>query len=1190
VPGDLRLPRRLLLPDDLQGRGVTEFTPEQQRAIDRRDESILVSAGAGTGKTSVLVERFVRAVLDDEVAVESILAITFTEKAAAQLKARVRGRFEELGARDEARAAEGAWISTIHGFCSRVLRTHALAAGIDPEYHVLDGLEAERLGIDAFDAALAEFLRDEGDAKRLLLVASHTPDKLADMVRTAYGHLRSRGVEPELPVVDPPPVGDEHPRLAAAARAALGEIGALEGKAVERERDRIERCLAVLERHDPAVPAEPGDIKDLGLKPGNARALAGPACAAYAEAQAAYASLCNRRREQSDHILLRELVRSYGSRYADLKRDRSGLDFDDLELLARDLLKGDAAIRAHYAERFAHVMVDEFQDTNPLQNELLSLLERGNLFRVGDELQSIYRFRHADVGVFRSHREEALAAGRAERIGVNFRSRGEILDAVDLAFGELWGERFEPLLEPPGAARDADAEPAVELIVSDRDAGSNRWRDHFGEQELPFGPGMEGVTPWRAAEARTLARRIDELTADDAPFEWSDVVVLVRATTHLSVYERALEERGVATYVLGGRGYWSQQQVADLRAWLAALANPLDALALYTALGSPLGGVGIDALVLVGAAARDRRQEVWEVIEAVAAGDGLELEQSDAERIRAFADRLRTDRAAAPRISLETLIDRAVTESGYDRRVLALPAGDRRMANVRKLMRLAREYEADEGRDLRGFIDFVAERDLIQEREGQAPLEAEDLDAVRLMTVHRAKGLEFPLVCVADLGKEGREDDSALRITDDGSVGIRLAQLGGGAIDSEQLARIRAEQKVEDEEEERRVFYVAATRAQRHLILSGATDLAKLGPAEPLREPMRWLWPALAPGLGELGASGIVEAEYDGRAVRVRCEKVAPATLDDALPAHDRDPAAPEEVPAGLEALAAETFDSVPVPLALPVSRLSYSGLGRYARCGYRFYLERALGLPDAETLALDGAARVPEDPATALAGVVRGSIVHAFLERIDFGRPEAPDAAAVAERIAAAGETVREHEAEEIAALVAGFLASDLRARIAAAADVRPELQFAFTLEPPGASGRSLLINGVVDVHATEADRVLVVDYKSDRLEERTPAELTEDHYSTQRVVYALAALRSGAERVEVAYCFLERPDDVVSTVYTSADEPELERRLLELAAGVVEGRFEPSPEPHRQLCADCPGRAGLCSWDSERTLAELP
>ena len=235
----------------------------------------------------------------------------------------------------------------------------------------------------------------------------------------------------------------------------------------------------------------------------------------------------------------------------------------------------------------------------------------------------------------------------------------------------------------------------------------------------------------------------------------------------------------------------------------------------------------------------------------MAAGEEAEgaLAEADRERLKEFVPLFAAERAAAPRISLETLIDRAVTRTGYDRAVLAMPAGDRRMANVRKLMRMAREYEAEEGRDLRRFIDFVAERDLVQDQEGQAPLEAEDLDAVRVMTIHRAKGLEFPVVCVADLGKTGREDDSALRINHDGRVGIRLAQMGGGSVDSASLGQIREESKLEGEEEERRIFYVAATRAMHHLVLSGATDLERLKEPGPLDEPMRWLWRALAPEL-----------------------------------------------------------------------------------------------------------------------------------------------------------------------------------------------------------------------------------------------------------------------------------------------------------------------------------------------------
>ena len=248
------------------------------------------------------------------------------------------------------------------------------------------------------------------------------------------------------------------------------------------------------------------------------------------------------------------------------------------------------------------MLVDEFQDTNPLQNEILELLERDNLFRVGDEHQSIYGFRHADVKVFREHADEAAARGRAEKLTVNFRSRGEVLDAIDLAFGseEVWGEEFDPLREAPGAREPpARVEPSVELLVTDQREGSAGIEAASTAEEPRSAPRMRGVTPWRAAEARLLARRIDELIR--AGYKPGDVVILLRATTHMAAYERALEERGIPTYVVGGRGYWSQQQVADLRAYLGALANPLDALALYSVLASPLVGVSLDGVALIAA-------------------------------------------------------------------------------------------------------------------------------------------------------------------------------------------------------------------------------------------------------------------------------------------------------------------------------------------------------------------------------------------------------------------------------------------------------------------------------------------------------------------------------------------------------------------------------------------------------------
>jgi ATP-dependent exoDNAse (exonuclease V) beta subunit len=1134
---------------------MSRLTEQQERAVARRDGSLMVRAGAGTGKTTVLVERFVRAVTEDGVPVEGILAITFTEKAAAEMRTRVRARFVELGLRAEARAVEGAWISTIHGFCARVLRAHALSAGIDPDFRVLGELEAERIAADAFDGALEAFMRN--DPERLELVAAYTPDGLSDMVRTAYSRLRSRGQRrPQLEELPRPVAAGQAQRLSAAVAGALRELGgAGDGVRVGEAIARLERCAALLGRLAEGELAEPSELKDLGFG-GTAKALCTQPCDEYREALEEYGTFASAHKEYRDHGMLRALLDLYGERYAAGKRARSAVDFEDLELLTRDLLAGHEGLRRQYAERFAHVLVDEFQDTNPLQNELFEQLDRDNLFRVGDENQSIYGFRNADVEVFRSHWTAATAEGRTESISVNFRSRGEVLDAIDRCFSELWPEGFDPLRE--GRSSPPREAPSVELLVTDRD--KKRWDAALGDDD-PFGAAMHAATPWRAAEARLLAKRIDELRADDG-WEWRDIVLLFRATTHMSFYERALEERGIPTHVVGGRGYWAQQQVADLRHWLAALANPLDQLAVYSVLASPLAGLSLDAVALIGMeAARTGRDPWWLLREP---GELSELlSPADARRAAAFVELFESERRVAPQVSLETLIDRAVTHTGYDRHTLSLAGGTRRMANVRKLMRMAREFEADEGRDLRGFIDTLADLDELQSREGEAPLEAEALDAVRLMTVHRAKGLEFPVVCVADLGKDGREDYGKLRISDDGMTGLRLASLAGAALDSARLAEIKRREKEQGEQEERRIFYVAATRAQELLVLSGATDLEKRLPPEDMKEPMRWLM-----------------AGFPGEGVRVT--ELTPANVDELLPAADRAPAAAEPVAEDAGAAQPELgLGTLPAPRALPVSRLSYSGLEEFRRCSYRFYLERALRLPRVESPFAPS-----ELPEPGIGPLLRGTLVHELLERLDFARPVVPDEAEVAALVEAHGADVTADEVADLRDMVARFVETPLRARLAGALRVRTELPFAFTLTPPGAGGRSLLINGVVDVHATEPDGLLVVDYKSNALEGRTPAELTAESYSTQRLVYALAGLRAGAERVEVAYCFLERPEELEVATYAAADAARLETELLGLAAGVVDGRFEPAAEPHLELCGDCPGRAALCSWDEQKTL----
>jgi ATP-dependent exoDNAse (exonuclease V) beta subunit len=383
----------------------------------------------------------------------------------------------------------------------------------------------------------------------------------------------------------------------------------------------------------------------------------------------------------------------------------------------------------------------------------------------------------------------------------------------------------------------------------------------------------------------------------------------------------------------------------------------------------------------------------------------------------------------------------------------------------------------------------------------------------------------------------------------------------------------------------RRVFTGAPTGARDHLVLSGATDLEQLPPPEDLGEPMRWLRATLAPDLTSVGARGVAPVAHDGGTVHVRAEVLSPDTVDALLPAGDRAPTLPELEPAELNALDAPALAALPLADAQPISRISYSGLQRYAACGYRFYLERALRLPRREDQM---PAQLDAEALDALPPTVRGSVAHALLEQIDFAAPVAPEPGATAALIESFGEPVRDEEVADIEALITGFVGSGLPARLAGAEHLRTEFAFSFDLDTSG--GHSLLVNGVVDVYARERDRTLIVDYKSDRLGDLAPAELVDAAYTTQRIVYALAALRGGAERAEVVYVFLERPDDTVTAVYEAADRPELEDRLRALAAGIANGDFAPSPRPWRGLCGDCPGQASLCSWGPEATLAPEP
>ncbi len=848
--------------DRAAGAAAGGLTGEQEEAVERRQGALLLAANAGSGKTTVLVERFVRAVHFDGVAPSGILAITFTERAAGEVRERVRRRLRELGDRGAARETETAFVSTIHGFCARLLRAHPLAAGLAPGFGVLEEGTAAGLRQEAFERALAAWM---SDPRAIDLAAACGVDQLATAIGSVHDELRSRGrAQPRLPVARPRhEAAAQRGALAVAGRALAGELdGARVGP-------RVAAALAQLQRDPVGTPLE-----ELKLHRG-ARALQSAGADAYeaarlrcVEAEADAAAVVGLE-------LVGDLLEGFAGEYAGLKAARGALDFDDLELCARDLLAGDAELRRRWSERFELLMVDELQDTNPREMAIIGALDRGNLFTVGDEFQSIYGFRHADVGIFRARRRALAGVDAVRALSRNFRSRPAILAAVNATFAPFFGTDFVPLVpgrdDPPGPGQ-----PLVELLVND----AKGW-------EEPTTPGAGPA--WRRAEAAILARRIDELIAEEA-VRPGEIVVLLRYATAAGIYERALADRGVAVATAPGGGFYTAPEVCDLADYVRVLANPLDDLALYGVLASPLGGVGADGLAALGLAAGAAGRPPWEVLDAWLAGGpaapppapgpspaagepapaagepapGAELARlgaADRARLVACHALIAAERSEAPRRGLAELLLR----SGYRRRAGCGPLGT---ANLNKLQRLARDFEAREGRDLRRFADRLAEGRLGSAREQDAQLA--ETAAVRLMTVHAAKGLEFPVVCYADLG-HGPPIGLPLILTDGDRVGVRLTTLAATRPDAFAYAELRGERDRAAMAEERRIAYVAMTRARDRLICSGAADFARWPTPGPSAPTIAWLAPAMVADLPArlTGPPGTCDVDLGGVPVRL---------------------------------------------------------------------------------------------------------------------------------------------------------------------------------------------------------------------------------------------------------------------------------------------------------------------------------
>jgi ATP-dependent helicase/nuclease subunit A len=1086
---------------------------EQQRAAVEAKGEVFVSAGAGTGKTSVLVERFVRAVCEEGLDVESVLVITYTRKAAGELRARIRAALHGRGRHDLARKLDGAWISTIHGFCSRLLRTHPFAVGIDPRFRELDDEHGAVIRGESFERALTAFCATR-DAERLRLLATYGAQGLRRMLTGVYETLRSAGRDLRLELGEVAGIPERLAELHAAARVLAADP------------DVTDKQLAAANAALALTTTNPEQLLDLAYL-----AATGDRAAAFRDArnrleQAAFDELAARDKE-----MLQELLDLFATEYAAAKARESSLDFEDLQLLARDLLRDNESIREAEQLRFRAIMVDEFQDTNRLQCDIVDLLREGagapDVFFVGDEFQSIYGFRHADVAVFRDRRERAALRLPLAR---NYRSRPEVLAAVNHLFGEEFGDGYQPLAAS-GEFSDPVFGHPVELLVSDK-------RSY-----------REAAENWREGEARAIARRVRELV-DTGAASAGEIVLLFAAGTDAERYEAALRAAGLPTYRATGRGYFGQQQVVDLLFYLRLLHNRYDDEALVSVLASPFVGISNDGILHIRRHAGKRP-----LYSGIEKSLPEALSEDDLRMARAFKQRYERLAAASVRQSLERLCEEIVSAHDYDLAVLAQWDGRRRYANLRKLMRLARSYEELRGPDIEGFVKFIRDQEAVGASQLEAVSEEEGADAVRLLTIHAAKGLEFKVVIVADAGRDtGAPSSDEILVRPDGSFGFRVVDPKSGKKRGVfSYEQVREAEKEEDRAERLRLYYVAMTRAIDRLIVSGAIDPDRQQDRE---TPIGWV-------LGRLGIDGEIEpGELERGEARfvVNVDRWAPQPLEDEPLSDDEGQLAlfaelpTKPIPRGYRL---PELAPLPAPPLHRVRRLSYSALALFERCSYRYYVERVAGLRE-ERGTVPGA--------HGLKATEVGDAVHRLLEIVDLRAPAAPDVEIVRSWYPA----VTDDELARISAFVVAYCDSDLAARIATLDGAEPERPFAFEHD-------GVLLHGRLDVLWRQGTSALVLDYKTNSLAEGTAEEIVEADYKLQRLVYALACFRAGAEQVEVVYHFLERADAVVTTTFERLELPVLEAELSAAIAQINAGEFVPTPSEFN--CSGCPALDLVCA-----------
>ena len=1176
-----------------------KWTSEQQKVIDLRNRNILVSAAAGSGKTAVLVERIIRRLTEDDTPtdVDRLLIVTFTEAAAAEMKERIGAAIEkkleerpgDIRLERQATLIHSAQITTIHSFCLAVIRDHFHVIGIDPGFRIAEEGELKLLKQDVLEELLEECY---AEAKEEFLDfterfgSGKSDKKIEEIILKMYEYSRS------------------YPRpdrwLDQCVKAYESEN--LEVRAEERVRMRAADIERVLERglkicEEPDGPYMYGDMLDSDLEELERLQRAENFDAMYSAAAGfKWKRLSSRKddtvspdkkekvkklREQAKSLLkgmqedyfyaprevwqqdmqdalpsvvtLTELVKRFAHMLDEKKRLRNMIDFNDMEQFALAILTEEkdgelvpSAVAGEYQDRFDEVMIDEYQDSNLVQETILtsvSRVSRGeyNIFMVGDVKQSIYSFRLSRPELFmEKYNTYSLKDSVTQRIDLhkNFRSREEVLDSVNDIFRQIMKKELGGIEYDDSAALYPGAEfPPLpsgkedfcksELLLLDKE-------DTGGEDE-------------RQAEARMIARRIRELIRDGVVLDketreyrrvqYRDIVILTRSIRGWAeVFSSVLGEEGIPAYSVSREGYFETYEVSVLLDYLKILDNARQDLPLAAVLTSVFGGLDTRELAEIRIAYPNVPfyEAAAMCAESDAAGNACTEELRG--KLRRFYDQVRYFREKVPYTPIHELLEEIIDKTGYGLYIAAMPGGAQRMANVEMLTERAAAFEGTSYKGLFNFVRYIAQLKKYDVDYGEAGIMDEQADTVRIMSIHKSKGLEFPIVFVAGMGKKFNTQDTkgSVLLHPDWGAGVDLIDLKRRTKTPTFLKKmIREETALENLAEEMRILYVALTRAKEKLIMTGAakitedgavSDISGVFRAEGAKCYLDWVLPCiLSDETGKVKQESPVEVSvFRAEDLTPQQEEVqAEVMSEDVLRNWDDSQVYEPELRERLDAQIDYVYpfeDEGKMKLKFTVSELKkWASLAEEA--GEEMY-EEPVVVP-----------LIPEflKEEEILTGAPRGSAYHKLLELLDFTVDyDVENLIAAVQQLRQEGRLTDEMAECIRPKDILRFLGCRSGRRMADAArngKLYKEQPFVLSVDaseiyPEDRSGEKILVQGIIDVYFEEPDGLVVLDYKTDKV--RTGNELKEKyHAQLDYYAQALEQLTEKPVKEKIIYSF---------------------------------------------------------------------